>query len=319
MNKITLDSIKMMKKTILINILCLVFLRPVFGDAVYSVQVDAYVEPNAVPLNETLLYTIQVQWQGGLDLIQIEDIEAPVFSNFDVIGTGSANRIQADASGKESVKEIRYTLQPKTLGMGYIESCYLNYKEVETDQIYTLSTQRIGVEVLPSVALPGEKQFPMIPVLIATGLLLAAGIGCLILRRIKNRPDESDGIQSLIEEDYLNRLKIKIDLKTTNRSEAIGTVSKIYRKYLSEKFDIAALEATTQELILSLCSLDIEENLIRKSEELFKKADVIKFSGKKATQAELDEAYTTVEAVLESQLRLSQTGSPESSSKKKIK
>jgi histidinol dehydrogenase len=35
---------------------------------------------------------------------------------------------------------------------------------------------------------------------------------------------------------------------------------------------------------------------------LLNKADVIKFSGQEATQAELEEAYTTVETVFESHL-----------------
>ncbi len=317
--KIDFCKNKTMKKIIFAAILFRGFLLPVFGEPTYSVQMDAFVKPKAVPLNQTLLYTIQVKWTGGLNLIKIEDIEAPVFSNFEVIGTGSANKVQPGAAGSESIKEIRYTLQPKTLGMGYIEPCYLNYKEIETDQIYTLSTQRISVEVMPAVALPEEKQFPLLPILIVIGIVLVTVVGLIYFRKWRNRSDGSDEVQVILEESYLDQLKNQIDLQATNRSDAIAAVSKIYKKYLSEKFDIAALEATTQELLASLTSLELEENLIRKSEGLFQRADVIKFSGKEATQTELDEAYTTVEAVLESQLRLNQTENKELSSKNKFK
>ncbi len=51
-----------------------------------------------------------------------------------------------------------------------------------------------------------------------------------------------------------------------------------------------------------LSSENLEEELINKSKALFSQADVVKFSGKKATQAELDEAYTAVETILETHL-----------------
>jgi len=44
----------------------------------------------------------------------------------------------------------------------------------------------------------------------------------------------------------------------------------------------------------------LDEGLVRKSELLLSRADVVKFSGQEAAQAELEEASTTVETILES-------------------
>ncbi len=93
-----------------------------------------------------------------------------------------------------------------------------------------------------------------------------------------------------------------MDLNNSDRREALSSISRIFRKYLSEKYHISALEVTTEELIEKLMSENIEENLIGKCDSLFRKADVVKFSGADASQSELDEAYTTVETILESRL-----------------
>ncbi len=209
------------------------------------------------------------------------------------------------ADGKVAVKEIRYTLQPQTLGMGYIEAGYLTYKNTAEDHIYELNTQRIPVEVLPAAAVPSQKRFSwMILVII---IILAAGTfaGIAIHKKSKNDIKENTIPQIPLEEKMLSELKGKIDLKNPDRNASVSVLSKLYRSYLAEKFNISALETTTQELIQSLKGLDIEERLIRKSESLFEKADIIKFSGKTATQAELDEAYITVETVLETQQKSS--------------
>lgn len=290
--------------TIFFLFLCLQLIQASTTDGTvdsFSVEISSLVKPNKVPLNQTLDYIIQITWGGNLSQIEIEDVEEPAFSNFEIIGTASSNRISGTADGKISTREIRYTLQPKTLGMGYIEPSRLTYKDVRDEQNYDLYTQRIPVEVLPAVAMPGEKPFPWLILVIVIFIGGSAVVGFILYRKQFKKTSEETLPQVPLEERMLGELKEKIDLKNPDRNGSIRLLSKLYRSYLAEKFNISALEATTQDLIQSLKGMELEEGLIVRSETLFQKADLIKFSGKTATQAELDEAYITVETVLETQ------------------
>lgn len=266
-----------------------------------TVDLASFVEPNKVPLNQTVVYTIQIKWIGNLSQIEIENVEEPAFSNFDILGTASSNQVSGTVDGKIAIKEFRYTLQPKTLGMGYIEQSHLTYKNLSDETSYDLYTQRIPVEVLSAVAMPGETQFHGLIILMIIIVLSGASIGFIIYKKRTNK-EEDDSIEQIpLEDRMLAELKETIDLKNADRNESIRLLSKLFKTYLAEKFNISALEVTTQDLMGSLKNLELEESLIIKSESLFQKADLIKFSGKTGTQAELDEAYITIETVLETQ------------------
>ncbi len=266
-----------------------------------EVSLSTLVNPRRVPLNRTFTLTVQVLWKGDLDLIEIGDVEEPVLTNFDIVGTSSSNRVVGAAAGKKAIKEIAYTLKPKTLGMGYIESVGLSYVDKTTGKKYHVKTQRIGVKVISPVPEKEKVGKWWIWVLVG-GLFLGSGGVVLLLYRKSHTTEKEEKVEEIIEESYLKELKETVSLEQGHGQEAFTILSKLFRKYLSEKYNIPALEATTEELLSTLKEQGLEENLIRRCETLFKKADVVKFSGQEATQAELEEAYTTVETILESHL-----------------
>lgn len=267
-----------------------------------NVSLSTLVEPKCVPLNRPLTFTIRISWEGDLDLIEIGEVEELLLTNFDIIGTASANRVNGTARGQRAIKEIAYTLQAKTLGMAYIESVGLSYEDKRTGKSHSLITQRVGVEVISPVPEEGEKRGWW--VWIATVGVVFTGFFCfLFLKRKQSRGKEAEEeVEQIIEEAYLEELKETVDLKDKDRRESFTVLSKLFRKYLSKKYGISALEATTQELMKTLEEEGLEESLTRKCEALMKKADVVKFSGQEASQAELEEAYTAVETVLESHI-----------------
>jgi len=266
----------------------------------FQVTLSALVEPRQVPLNRTLTFTVKIVWQGDLYLIALDEIEEPVLSNFDIVGTASSNKITGTAEGRKSTKEILYTLMPRTLGMGYIEPVRLTYTDKSTEKSHAMMTQRIGVEVLSPVAEPGEVQIPWLPILIGFGIVLAV-IVFILFKRKRTAAEDEEAID-VIEEAYLGELKNQADLKDPGRQNTLSFITKLIRRYLAEKYKISALEATTNDLLKLITEHDVEESLVRKCETLFKKTDVIQFSGSEVLQSELDEAYTMVETILEKQL-----------------
>lgn len=270
-----------------------------------SVSISTRVEPNRVPLNRMLTYSVQISWEGSLDDIEMGDVEDPVLSNFDIVGTSSANRVMGTPEGRKAIKEIAYTLQPKTLGMGYVESVAVSYMNTRDGKTHYLKTERVAVEVISPVSEKNEKN-PLWILVTAGGLFIVGLLSFLSVRRRRLKSNEKEEeIRKVIEEDFLEKLKTSVNLKEKNKRETFSVLTKLFRRYLSEKYHISALEATTEELIKILTEEDLDESLIRKCETLFNKADVVKFSGQDASQAELDEAYTTVETILESHLSIS--------------
>jgi len=267
-----------------------------------DVSLSTCVEPRVVPLNRTLLFTVHISWKGDLDLIEIGEVEEPALSNFDIVGTSSANRVESVPGGARAIKEVTYTLQSKTLGMGYIEPVELTYKDRTTGKMHSLMTQRIGVEVVSPVPEQGERGSWWIWVVLGV-VVGGGGCGVFLLRKKRaGKKAEDEEVERIVEEVYLGELKASVDLKGEEKREAFTILSKLFRKYLSEKYGISALEATTEELLRTLSEEGLDESLLRKCEALLAKADVVKFSGQEASQTELEEAYTTVETVLESHL-----------------
>lgn len=267
------------------------------------VSLSATVDQKRVPLNRTVVFSVQVTWEGDLDLINIGEAEEPILSNLEIIGSSSANKVTGAASGKKAVKEIAYILQPTTLGMGYIEPVTLSYEDVSTGKTHHLMTQRLGVEVISAMPDDGERSGVIFWIVLAGAFIVGAGLVVAFIIKKRALSEKREVIvERIVEETFLEELRESVDLKGADRRESFAALSKLFRRYLSEKYDIPALEATTQELLDTLAREELDEDLIRRCETLFNKADVVKFSGQDASQAELEEAYTTVETILESHL-----------------
>lgn len=280
------------------------------------VSLSSSVVPKQVPLNRTVKWTVCIEWQDALSLIEIDDFQEPVLSNFDIVGSSASNRRLADATGQISIKEITYTLTPKTLGMGYIESAAISYKDKATGEAHHLMTQRIGVEVIDPVPERGEVRIPWLSIILGFVLVAVIAVSLFLRKRMRDKKAAASTVdEALLEENILNELKSNVDLSSPNRNDSLATVIKLFRKYIFQKYDIPALEATTPDLIQKLKESGIESRLVEKCEAMLIKADVIRFSGKEATPAELDEAYGTVETILKSNLKELKTENEKSDKK----
>jgi len=267
-----------------------------------TVTLSTLVKSKKVPINRTAYLTVRLTWEGNIDYIEIKEIEEPILSNLEIVGSSASNKIMETEEGKKAIKEISYILQPISLGMGYIETVAMSYNDKLNGKTYHLKTERVGVEAVSAVPEKGEIRLPWMWMIAGLIIMVAGGIGIYYFFKKKGDTQVEQEIAQIMEEKYLDELKDKVDLKNSDKNEPFTLLTNFFRKYLSEKYGISALEATTDELLNMLSSEKLNEGLVRKSKILFSKADVVKFSGKEATQADLDEAYTTVETILETNL-----------------
>jgi hypothetical protein len=274
--------------------------QPVLSDNAspdLSIELSAQVEPNHVPLNGSVKLKVQVMWQGDLNRIEIEEIEEPLLSHLEITGSASANHIIGGAESK-AIKEVIYFLKPLTLGMAYIESVVLKYQDTVTGESHFLQTERISIEVLPAVQEKKASGFLFWPI---AALVLILGAGIILYLRRSRQQAEPQVQEVILEEAFLDRLHVD-DLSKQNPDTAFTHLIKMFRQYLAQKYDIPTMEATTDKWIASLKQTDLGESLTSSCEKLFREADVLKFSGEKISQSALEEAYSTFEQVLKSQL-----------------
>src|SRR4030042_4366275 len=57
-----------------------------------GIKVLASVATKEIPLNDTLKFTIQVEWFGNLNKYKISEVENPVVRNFKIVSNSSADR-----------------------------------------------------------------------------------------------------------------------------------------------------------------------------------------------------------------------------------
>ncbi|MBN1780118.1 hypothetical protein JW948_03265 [bacterium] len=286
-----------------------------------SVHLEAAVESVHVPLNRNVMLNVRISWQGSRNRIELETIDEPMLSHLEITGTSSSNQVLGGGRGGEVINEIGYTLKPTTLGMAYIESVVLHCRDTETDETFVLRTERISVEILPAVReTEGPDPAVRLAAVIVAVLLLLAAAGFVVMKRRRHGDDAEESASSMIREEvFLSELRMSVSLKEGDRKQAYTELLKLFKRYLSERFAIPAMELTTEDLLVRLSGTDLEETLVTRCAALFKEADVIRFSGQDVEPAVLESAYTFVETVFENALRDARLAEAENAEKKSRK
>ena len=265
-----------------------------------AIKAAVQVDRNEVPQNRTVTCTIKVSWQGDLSRYEIEEVESPVLTNLEEIGNSSSNSVGDAAGVMQAVRTYEYILQPVELGMAYIDGTIIEYRDTKYDQTHRLVTDRLEIRVVEPI-----KERSLRPFILAASALfflaLLASLGFVFLKQKKAREAELEK-QALelipVEERYLSDLKEKVDLENQNVVETFSSLSKMFRTYLSEKYQIPAMEITTKEIATKLNELAVSENIISQVDEILNSCDVAKFSGGQAEKSALERAYTLVEDIL---------------------
>ncbi len=266
------------------------------GAITASVQLDR----KEVPQNCTVKFILKISWQGDLKRYEIKKVDQPILTNMEMIGSSASNWVGEVAGVKQAIKTYEFILKPVSLGMGYVDGMIIDYHDKVYEEPHSLVTNRLEVKVVEPVA---EKSIG-VWVFTATGILflviLSGGTFVLIKRKREREAERRNKVMTLVplEDKYLDELQQKIDLKTRNSGEAFSSLSKILRRYLSERFRIPALEVTTQEITAELSKLAVSEKTIEQVQEALNSCDVAKFSGGQVESGALERAYTLVEDIL---------------------
>lgn len=265
-----------------------------------EIKVSTRVDRTSVPLNRTLTLHVSLTWQGDPDRYEISDFENPALTNFQITGTATSNKTEIVHGKVYTRRDYEFTLKPRELGMGYVEGVIIKYKDRTTGKENTLVTQRIGLKVIDPIRESHSASHWPVEVLYVAFLIILAGIlwFFLIYRKSKKSIPEIEETPP-IEETYSKKLKKIIDFDNPDLKGGFSELSKLLRNYLSEKFNLPAKQATTQELLTEMTARELDEKLISQTREVLGVADEIKFSGGSGSREELEKIYGSVESVFE--------------------
>ncbi|MFZ5518773.1 MAG: BatD family protein [Candidatus Zhuqueibacterota bacterium] len=271
-----------------------------------QITISAQVSAKEIPMNRNLTFTVKVEWSGDFNRFQIGEVETPVVENFEIYGTSVSDKRSSENGVTKAAKLYEFTLKPTSLGMGYIEGVVVKYIDLATDEPYHMMTNRLNVKVIESVPEPGESS-PGTMWLIGIGLLTVAAIlGALWwMREMRKKHASQQQVKVVsLEEEFLTMLRQSLDLKSPNirPNEAFAALSKILRKYLSQKYDVAAMESTTDNIIRNLQGRQIDPAMLTNIEEILNISDLAKFAGTIGERGDLDRIYTLIETILEKNL-----------------
>jgi len=112
-----------------------------------------------------------------------------------------------------------------------------------------------------------------------------------------------------LEEEFLANLRSSLNLHDSGlkASQALWSISTTLRKYISQKYQVPALESTTEKIISELATQQLDQAFLNNIQEVLTICDLAKFAGTETNRSELDRVYTMVEALLERNLGESKT------------
>jgi hypothetical protein len=265
-----------------------------------NITLNAYVESSRVPLNGMVVLHIEVSWPGKLSQYQIAPVSQPILTNLLLEGSGSENRlITGDDGEPHSLKAITYRLRPLEMGMAYIDGIVVKYEDRQNGLEDNLSTQRIMVEILEAIPENGDSTFKSLIYIILLILFFVIMFYFIIKYFRKKKVSEHEDKTAIsVAEKYLQQLSQKVDPRGTNLDEMTQRLSRIFREYIHRDFNIPAKELSTNEILLQVKELDLQETDKEILSTVFKKLDEIKFTGKLIDPNEFTSVYGSIEEFL---------------------
>ncbi len=265
-----------------------------------KIELRTYVESNQVPLNRIVVYRVELSWIGNLNRYRIEPLTQPALTNLILEGSGSENRLEPLGNGSfRAFKSITYRFKPLEMGMAYVDGIVVKYTDNETGQEDQLASQRVTVEIVEPM--PEAGGAPLKSLLFIVLFLLFFGvIATFLFLFFRKRKIARHSVvpQMPLPETYLNRLSHEVDPRGTNLNEMTIRLSRIFREYIDEDFDINARESSTSEVLEKLSEKDLNETDLKKLKEIFEHLDAVKFAGKSVDPASFSNLYGAVEAFL---------------------
>ena len=265
-----------------------------------EIRLRTYLEKDQVPLNQEVVFNVELSWIGEIGRYRILELSEPVLTNLKLRGSGSANRFYRDENKRpHAIKSITFYFTPLEMGMAYIDGITIKYQDTQTGKSGRLISQRIGVEITEPVDRPGEK-FNAVKLIVFA--LIAAFLALVLfsLKRYFEQKKQQELLtepQKTLEEEFLEKLKNNVELSKNLPEKKFNDLVELLIHYFRRRFELP-LGSEFFEIRLALEKVGVSQEILSKLEQLFERAELVKFAGEPVNEGELHFFIDTTELLL---------------------
>lgn len=274
----------------------------------FGQKVNAIVDTTEIRIGEEILYTINVE-ADSTDVVLFPEAQSfgalEIIESYKVDTTFEATKYRLIKKyGLTQFDSGHYTIPPQHVNINNqlfaTDSINVEVRNVVVD---TLQQKMFAIKPPVKVKNPPFDWVKLLTWLIP--ILLLAGLIYYFIRRRKQKKEAEKQLPPYEEAIVaLQKLDNSQLLKENKSKEYYSSLTEIVKRYLDREVDETALESTSDELINRLMmhkqagSFDFDHETIRKLDQIFKRADLVKFArmNQQASQAEFDRK--TVEEII---------------------
>jgi len=285
----------------------LLFLLGSFSLSAQNIEVKATIDTNFLLIGEQTQIHLKVQYRldGKSIAIKFPELKDTISTKaIEIVYSSAVDTSypdKNDLSLVEQTKKITIT----SFDSGYYEIPYFEF--IINNQPYQTGPLQISVQPLAvdtakaifDIKEPLDEPFSIIDWLkenwVWIAIVLVLIIGFIILYKyLKNRPEP------IVEEivpvipyyiitlENLEKLKEEKLWQAGKVKQHHSRISEILREYLEKRYDVKALEHTTDEIMQSLRFLPIDADLLTKLNQTLVLADMVKFAKEQPLPEEND-------------------------------
>lgn len=258
-----------------------------------DIQLRAFVEATRVPLDNRVVYHIELSWTGDMARFQFVSIPQPGLTNLLPEGSGSTVRLEDAGDGAvRSVKTITYRLRPLDTGHAGIDGVEIRFRDTATGAVDALRAAPVALTILAAGS--GATHLTALIYVVLLGIFAAAILyfSVQFLRRRRSQGAGSDA--DSLPDRYQRRLAQEIDPKSGNLNEAALRLLALFRDYLAERYALPA-EADGPASAAHLAAAGMSPRDSDQAATLLERREIIRFGGTKLDPNEFQLIYGAVE------------------------
>ncbi len=271
-------------------------------------QVTSSIDSTKIRIGEEIIYIINVEAEPtDVVVFPEEQTFGPIemIESYKVDTTFEAAKFRLIKKyGLTQFDSGRYTIPPQRILINN-KPFFTDSIRVQVNDVVIDTTKQKMFDIKPAIEVKAPpidwKQvfYWVVPIL----LLIAIGI--YLFRRKKRRDAAEKQLPPYEEAIFaLKKLDNSQLLKDNKSKEYYSSLTEIVKRYLDREVDESALESTSDELITRLMmhkdsgSFDFSNETIRKLDQIFKRADLVKFARMKQEFGQAQVDRKTIEDII---------------------
>jgi len=284
----------------------LVFLFGSFGLSAQNIDMNASIDTNFLLIGEQTQIHLKVQYRldGEAVNVRFPELTDTINEFIEIVHTSPIDTIYPDENDLSLVQQVQ-NITVTSFDSGSYEIPYFEFQINEN----LFQTGSLRIEVRPmevdtakaifDIKEPIEEPFSFIDwikenwIWVAIVLILLLG-GVILIRYLKNRPEtiveevKPEVPPHVISLRKLQKLKDDKLWQAGKVKRHHSEISEITREYIENRFQVNALEHTTDEIMQSLRFHNIQPVLLSKLNQVLMLADLVKFAKEKPLANEND-------------------------------